>query len=180
MSEIFIDCPYDDILRDHTGKEYLDFMEGEGKNFFMIAFTFRINRIAALCWFVSWTQRGSSSSSAHYVKIILLFQYPSTSSLHVEENEREKRNRINKTASSWLLANAKWQILTKSIWLYRYSRCCVLFQFSLFTFNSIFNLLSLKAFQCTIFIEFNLYLILSRLTPDFVVNLASNGFYNLD
>ena len=33
------------------------------KYIFMIAFTFRINLIAALCWFVSWTQCGSSSSS---------------------------------------------------------------------------------------------------------------------
>lgn len=28
-----------------------------------IRITFRIKRIAVLCWFVSWTQRGSSSSS---------------------------------------------------------------------------------------------------------------------
>lgn len=30
----------------------------------MQKFTFRINRIAVLCWVVNWTQRGSSSSSA--------------------------------------------------------------------------------------------------------------------
>lgn len=47
MSEIFIDCSYKGIMGSYgCGEMYID---GYRKYFYNLRFTFRINRIAALC-----------------------------------------------------------------------------------------------------------------------------------